>query len=1359
MNKTGSYTRFLSALAAAGLFSAMLRGGGAVEHASPSDKGPSQSAPAMKPAVSGVESGMADLEPVMELLGQSLGVAIEPDTTLRELRALHADLEGSPDDRSKRASTVLGEFVDALQSPDLTDEAKRTRAALLAAELDTFLRSDLNPGARFHGLRDKIANRFLDEANDQDVLVKLTTRVTTAQAPALDVQFIVATVPDYVDSNSGWVADETLGAIQSAMSHAGFVLDRFRLIDWTRADDTQTSRVTNDSRLHERQPGALIFRNVEGSRLTFQVVLLVLETPTTGVHRRSLKNAMHLVHAWAKRIDPNAHASLRLVAPIFSGSIPSLSLELKEWEGSPALVDVVTGSAMADDNPLVVARFAPGIRYRATMPPTSVVMKALSAALGRMNRPWSLGRDVGLLVEGNTSFGQSAAPSTLPRDAAPSAAAPGVPPCDAPRRIEQETFPCAVIYRFPLHVAQLRSDAATSPSTVSLLPTPIVPLRFRETTPASDQLPALRPQLASPVAEATIDNILDNIRHQNLSAVGIVATDSRDVLFLAREVKRAAPDVQLFFVGSYLLYLQPDYLPYTRGALVASPYPLALGAQRRSVPGRMWEREAFPSFIAAGVFNAMSIQLGSQGQLFDYCSPNLNFTGSGTRSPCVPPVWLTVIGNDGYWPIGATPLAGDRRDNPLMARVDGTPMEHHQPPLPTTAGLLALTLVTLVGAAVWARLSLSGRFALSDEALSRTPYLRVIAPPTSDDMSVVRLHSVAVVLGALVLACPSAWLTAVLILQVSTGAAWSSWAAGISAVAVFGLVLAPGVTVLRKARTGGPGAPHSRWHWLRMLMTLGPMACAIGGFLVFTWDTVAAGACDPAPACRAFTVSRVLGGGMVSPLPAAMFLFGGLLVGMTTSVRRISQVGIGYRKLADNSAAFRLFTVAPRNNPGDSLSTDRTSDDNRGRDLRYFTALLDLPVQNLPRPFFVGLVALVVAILWVMRGAPATIDGAAFSWFLLLASVSIFVAAFLLAGQAAATWQALHSKLIRLSSERIGDAFARVHGVVRWQLSLAPPRLSELMPVALRADALRDQMLSGGNMELSLGIQLNDRRSLNQPMPRTADVATLCATTLTVRSTDLHEVIEALDRTRGDDRPGAANKLRFADRLGDEIVNRKSAPLLLSATWRDLWTLSDRLVALLERSQWRRIRGAVAAVALPDDGPDAWTSDIGTLALRPGDPSLPTAVRRPGAAHPTSVEQWFDQCEQIVALQYAFVLRDILARTMSTLFAAMLCLLCVSAAHLFYVFPGRSSLLAIDLLAMLAMTVVATPIVMGMEKDTVISRLRGTVPGHIDFSMEFAKQVALYGVLPLLAVIGALFPEIGSSFFGWIEPLRKLAAF
>src|SRR5207244_1554446 len=125
------------------------------------------------------------------------------------------------------------------------------------------------------------------------------------------VDFIIATIPDYVDSNSGWLADQGLGAIQSSMARSGYLLDRLRLIDWSRSS-AKPGGPASLSRVHEHQPGALIFRTVEPSQggareedrmqvpVQLQVVLLVLETPTAGVHHAALRNAASFIRAWRR---------------------------------------------------------------------------------------------------------------------------------------------------------------------------------------------------------------------------------------------------------------------------------------------------------------------------------------------------------------------------------------------------------------------------------------------------------------------------------------------------------------------------------------------------------------------------------------------------------------------------------------------------------------------------------------------------------------------------------------------------------------------------------------------------------------------------------------------------------------------------------------------------------------------------------------------------------------------------------------------------------------------------------------------------------------------------------------------------
>ena len=58
---------------------------------------------------------------------------------------------------------------------------------------------------------------------------KLDIQDVAKAAGTRDVSFVLTTVPDYVDSNTAWMADEILGAVQAALPHHGYVIERFYL--------------------------------------------------------------------------------------------------------------------------------------------------------------------------------------------------------------------------------------------------------------------------------------------------------------------------------------------------------------------------------------------------------------------------------------------------------------------------------------------------------------------------------------------------------------------------------------------------------------------------------------------------------------------------------------------------------------------------------------------------------------------------------------------------------------------------------------------------------------------------------------------------------------------------------------------------------------------------------------------------------------------------------------------------------------------------------------------------------------------------------------------------------------------------
>src|SRR5581483_3912454 len=186
-------------------------------------------------------------------------------------------------------------------------------------------------------------------------------------------------------------------------------------------------------------------------------------------------------------------------------------------------------------------------------------------------------------------------------------------------------------------------------------------------------------------------------------------------------------------------------------------------------------------------------------------------------------------------------------------------------------------------------------------------------------------------------------------------------------------------------------------------------------------------------------------------------------------------------------------------------------------------------------------------------GWVSTVDGPWFSRFITLASWSALVAALLLSAQGAIIWNVLKPKLERLSHTPLAGALGKVGREVRWDFSIQQPRLSELMPLAARAERIRCGLIALANSRLG-------NRWLFKPDRRAVHTQVLNGATshgLLVRAGDADRLARTLE-----DRP--------ADVLREEIIARHSAPLLASAAWRTLWRTSDRLVEMLERVHWQR---------------------------------------------------------------------------------------------------------------------------------------------------------------------------------------------
>ncbi len=516
-------------------------------------------------------------------------------------------------------------------------------------------------------------------------------KLLEALGPDVSARVLIATVPDPMETSFGAAFDAALSSLRAALSTLGYASGSYYL-PWSvttpasaQADaqpdgpsapavgggnaGSETSRLGRS--LGACVPGILIFRKVSvpaTSRLKqVAIVLLVGETPAAGVATNALGQAL----AVARRLGRDER--LLILGPAFSGSAPSLRTALDAWTGANAAprprpaegnadrapdaaagqvaavprFEIVTGSATSPSVARAVA--ADDARFAATVVPDNVQTCAMYRFLDeRVGVPM---KDVALLTESNTTFG------AFFFDFA----------CTA---IGGKRLKPRVVVPFPLHISDLRvaeerrlaarpgasAASGTGPQGID----PLLDVRTVEGHQRMDSLPAMSPEIAALEAQLDLAEQFGTLCRQGIRALGILASDVRDVTVLGAEAKRQCPRLMLFTLGPDRILLHSQYSDL-EGMLVASTYPLHASASSWTYPhlGRDLVR-TFPSEKAQGVFNAALLLLGDTRSLLDYGPLGPEAAGGGADE-VRPSVWISAVGRDGFWPIAAFPYGdGDR---------------------------------------------------------------------------------------------------------------------------------------------------------------------------------------------------------------------------------------------------------------------------------------------------------------------------------------------------------------------------------------------------------------------------------------------------------------------------------------------------------------------------------------------------------------------------------------------------------------------------------------------------------------------------------------------------------------------------
>jgi hypothetical protein len=464
------------------------------------------------------------------------------------------------------------------------------------------------------------------------------------------IRFLIACVPDPMDSGFAYWFDQVIEALQRALGADSFVIDRMWL-PWHSPESATPHRLP--ARLHEKHPGLILFRS--GARKRLLALLLVGETPTAGAYKAAFRNAIRVIHGCPVKTREEQASKVRIIGPYFSGSSVSLNLALRAVGSQivhPA-IKVVCGSARGFNQKVFQEGWTDANKqstFERTILPDELVFGHVWDYLKKQTRSSDQVAIV-LLQEGNTGFGSNAA------QIADKAG-------QAPEGRERSDFAFYHI-PFPLHISQLR--AAYTREQLARLESQGLPhagrnLPFPRTDSDNKDAGTVRardPLMTATANDLVLNNMVTTLAQKRARRICLLGTDPQDIIFLARLIRDRHPDVQLVTLGTDLLFTHEDYTYALRGMIVAGTYPLYPGFQRwsdltvKTNPLRiLFSHEAFQGYYNAALVHLADTAAATGNDKTAILERMLDYgwepvEGEGGKKVTLPPIWISVVGGNG----------------------------------------------------------------------------------------------------------------------------------------------------------------------------------------------------------------------------------------------------------------------------------------------------------------------------------------------------------------------------------------------------------------------------------------------------------------------------------------------------------------------------------------------------------------------------------------------------------------------------------------------------------------------------------------------------------------------------------------
>jgi len=540
--------------------------------------------------------------------------------------------------------------------------------------------------------------------------------------------FVIAIVPDPVHTHLALYFDRTIDTIEEALQDDGYIFYR-AIVPWDQeahpqSDDYKVRLAAEQYQEGKEEfPGIMIFsrsRDPGGptggphgpgdATNDLLAVILVGERPTAGINKEQFQTAIGQIKQLTPA-DDTRNIKLKILGPTFSGSLSSLKMLLTCEQGSACFKSATILSGTVNGR-RAVEEFLNKPNMNATfdtLQETDAVMlerfTEYIAGKSYGDRNYDV-RHIAELSEDETAYGSFRRADTLSEYPPTTGYCKPYPPAEkntsrtlqsqnggpptqgaVPRNSAQA---CSILrLYFPREISQLRAayqDNSGSATGSERLPFQNLPHNLG-VTGADDDTVASFSQKQTPLSqEAVLLSIVAELRKHSIEFVVLNATDPLDTLFLSHYLRSAYPQGRIVTMGVDMLFPREVEDTSLHGILALSTYSVAPLANHQFY--QLWQsgtERVFPTGFDIGTYNALhSLMTAGVSPPPPNCDPSVTKTecsdelfgtlddpsNRGQKIPLyliqygwrergtgrffqynAPPVRLSALGHDGYWPI------------------------------------------------------------------------------------------------------------------------------------------------------------------------------------------------------------------------------------------------------------------------------------------------------------------------------------------------------------------------------------------------------------------------------------------------------------------------------------------------------------------------------------------------------------------------------------------------------------------------------------------------------------------------------------------------------------------------------------